>query len=335
MLPIENSVEISHSIAVYLKETLGVDVSLESWDHAAQLPPFLLERYAFYRVELLGLQCVMMIDRGTERKTPAAIRKHLQQVAARWNSGILYATKTLSATDRSRLVATNVPFIIPGRQLYLPPLGIDFRERFSSLKALPRDLSPVAQLIVLGVILGKGWAEHSQTNLAKQLGYTKMTIGRAFGEIESAGLATIQAVGRTKRLSFAETGMKLWRQALPKMRSPVKTIAHVSAPMVRSDFSLSGFSALAAYTNIAPPDHTVFAVRASRMTKIASSRTAASSVSLGESADLVVLELWTYDPDCLSETNRVDRLSLYLSLRGSPDERVEKALDELLEGVRW
>jgi len=31
----------------------------------------------------------------------------------------------------------------------------------------------------------------------------------------------------------------------------------------------------------------------------------------------------------------VDRLSLYLSLKGHPDERVEGALHDLLEAVSW
>ena len=31
----------------------------------------------------------------------------------------------------------------------------------------------------------------------------------------------------------------------------------------------------------------------------------------------------------------VDRLSLYLSLRDDPDERVQGALEDMLEGVKW
>jgi len=41
-------------------------------------------------------------------------------------------------------------------------------------------------------------------------------------------------------------------------------------------------------------------------------------------------------PAKLSEDNRtVDRLSLYLTLKDDCDERVEAALVELLEGVKW
>ena len=47
------------------------------------------------------------------------------------------------------------------------------------------------------------------------------------------------------------------------------------------------------------------------------------------------VECWTYDPHLLSDGPAVDPLSLYLSLRGTHDERVEKALAGLLEDMPW
>jgi hypothetical protein len=47
------------------------------------------------------------------------------------------------------------------------------------------------------------------------------------------------------------------------------------------------------------------------------------------------VECWAYDPHLLSNEPSVDRLSLYLSLRGTHDERIEKALTALLEGMPW
>jgi hypothetical protein len=47
------------------------------------------------------------------------------------------------------------------------------------------------------------------------------------------------------------------------------------------------------------------------------------------------IEAWTYDPRLLAADGRVDALSLYLSLRDSPDERVQQQLESLLEAVSW
>jgi hypothetical protein len=49
----------------------------------------------------------------------------------------------------------------------------------------------------------------------------------------------------------------------------------------------------------------------------------------------VEVELWSYPPRAVAEGPVVDRLSLFLSLNGTSDERVESALDELLEEMEW
>ena len=47
------------------------------------------------------------------------------------------------------------------------------------------------------------------------------------------------------------------------------------------------------------------------------------------------MEAWTYPPRAVLDGPVVDRLSLFLSLRGTTDERVEAALGELLAGMKW
>ena len=41
--------------------------------------------------------------------------------------------------------------------------------------------------------------------------------------------------------------------------------------------------------------------------------------------------MWRYNPHLLSKEDKVDELSLALSLRDDADERVEAAVDEMLE----
>jgi hypothetical protein len=47
------------------------------------------------------------------------------------------------------------------------------------------------------------------------------------------------------------------------------------------------------------------------------------------------IEIWKYDPELLARKGVVDPLSLYLSLKNIKDERVEMALDTLLEKFQW
>jgi hypothetical protein len=47
------------------------------------------------------------------------------------------------------------------------------------------------------------------------------------------------------------------------------------------------------------------------------------------------LQLWRYDPALFADGKRVDPFSLYLSLRQHTDERIESALDEMMEKLAW
>ena len=48
-----------------------------------------------------------------------------------------------------------------------------------------------------------------------------------------------------------------------------------------------------------------------------------------------VVESWAYDPKLTAVESVVDPLSLYLSLKGAHDERVLKALDQVMGKITW
>ena len=53
--------------------------------------------------------------------------------------------------------------------------------------------------------------------------------------------------------------------------------------------------------------------------------------NLLDSENQMAVEMWRYNPHLLSKEDKVDELSLALSLRDDADERVEAAVDEMLE----
>ena len=90
---------------------------------------------------------------------------------------------------------------------------------------------------------------------------------------------------------------------------------------------ISGESALAEYSMLNPPKVECYgAFGASDYEAISSSR-------LNDSKRECAVEIWHYDPRKLADGQCVDRLSLALSLRESADERVEMAVEEMLDKV--
>ena len=49
----------------------------------------------------------------------------------------------------------------------------------------------------------------------------------------------------------------------------------------------------------------------------------------------IKVEVWKYSPALLSENGIVDKLSLYLCMKDSDDERVQLECDTLIKGMKW
>lgn len=60
-----------------------------------------------------------------------------------------------------------------------------------------------------------------------------------------------------------------------------------------------------------------------------------TSQAIDGEPDAVRVEEWRYAPASFASDGRVDRLSLYLSLRDTKDERIQKALEEMMEEMPW
>jgi hypothetical protein len=165
------------------------------------------------------------------------------------------------------------------------------------------------------------------------MGYTKMTLSRAFDELEAAGLGRHFIQGKRRLMQLSGSGRDLWEKARPLLRTPVSRTVMVKASKDAIGAPAAGLTGLAVYTNLAEPSIPVIAVASSAWPELRNRFPTA--VATSSESPVVEIEVWTYPPKAVSDDATVDRLSLYLSLSGTADERVEAALDELLEGMKW
>ena len=64
----------------YLRETIGIMVTPHLWDKSNGLPQYLRERYRFFTMDILGIECLLMADTGEAEQPPAVIRKHMDKL---------------------------------------------------------------------------------------------------------------------------------------------------------------------------------------------------------------------------------------------------------------
>jgi len=326
-------------IREYLQETLGIEVSPAKWAHSRRLPLFLREGYSYREINILAQPCLLMCDEGHDPRSPATVRKHMEQLRTKWQGDIIYVRRQLAAYERKRLIEQGIPFIIPGNQMYLPMLGIDLREHFRKRHQTAPTLSPAAQVVVLYLLLRAARDVYTPAELADQLGYTKMSMSRAFNELEAEDISDISRQGRQRCLTLGMSRRDLWNKARPLLRNPVKKRHRVNAQPdtlsshVELSWLTAGLSALAHYSILADPPTPVVATTMKEW-KALRDRFDWQPAAAGDPNALEV-ETWSYDPKLLSTDNVVDRLSLYLSLKDDDDERVQGSLEEMMEDVTW
>ena len=318
----------------YLSENLGISLHLKPWDKEKGLPYFLRDLYRLYECELLSQPWLVMAARDKEEVTPATIRKHISQLQKKWEYEVLYLSPTISTYNRKRLIEYKISFVVPGNQMYLPALGVDLREYIRNLRtSKKKKFSPSTQVVLLAMLYD--WPRDGVTpsQLAERLGYTSMTMTRAFDEIEAAGLAEVCMEWRERVLRFDGTRKSLWEKSIKQLRTPVSKRFKIQGIRSYESFPLAGESALARFSMLAEPACPIVAVSTERWKAMLMTEAVTVIPMLEPGA--TEIEVWKYQPELFARGRRVDPLSLYLSHRDSKDERVEKALDELMEEFPW
>ena len=225
--------------------------------------------------------------------------------------------------------------------MFLPDFLIDLREGNQNprLKKKTEKLLPSAQFILLYHILqrneNKQLASDSFTQLALKFGYTRMAISKAVDNLVYNELCNVEGT-KEKYIRFINDRVELWQRALPLCVNPVFKKVYVDEKPEGLFLLHSNESALPEYSNMNPSRQEYYAIeRAFYYNLLESGKLKNPNEQEGE----FCLEVWKYNPLKLAEgitkENNVDPLSLYLSLTDTNDERVEMALQQIIEKHIW
>ena len=301
----------------------------------AGLPVHLVHAYDFCETVLFGRSLIVAVSTQKPRPSLAQLEKDRRILVARLNRDVALAFEDLQSYERRDLVKRQIPFIVPGRQLFLPTLLVDLRESFSRVaQSAPVFLSWVSQAILLKHLLDNQISGRALAGIAALLGYSPMAVTRAVEELVAAELCITHSQGRIKTIQFPPDPAALWTGALGRMRSPVRKKCFLRQPdsSLSSAFE-SGLTALSAKTTLVDNGTRTVALPHRNIGKMLSA--GAVEICLYEEDAALVVEGWGYGPEKLSSGPAVDDLSLYLSLRDEPDDRVQTAAASLLERRKW
>ena len=305
----------------YLNKVLGIEVVYMNgkFEH---LPNFIVTRYRLQRVSMNG-QGVIFLYPKTELEQVEVLKKQIARIQKNENLPVVLVLNELSFRQKEYLIREKIPFIVEGRQIYLPFMALYLQERCNAEKKPREEMLPSAQMLLLHFIYG-GAQELSTSQAAKDLELTPTSISRASRQLEEMGLLHIRKAG-VQRILYSEDSPKmLFQKTGDTLLNPVKRTVYIPKELVGTDLLESGYSALTEYSMLNAPNVRCYAAeRISQWKDVMTN-------SLQNSQVQVAVEMWRYNPRKLSTRNAVDELSLALALREDADERVEEAVEEML-----
>jgi hypothetical protein len=295
---------------------------------------FLTAAYAFSEAKVSGRDYLLVAARDEHRFPLFYMVKHLGRVGEAYGVPAILLLATMTRHRRDQLMADKVPFVVPGRQLYLPEIGLSLHDRCDAVlqpRYQPRAsgaLSPTAQALVLRAALRRDGGSDLPCTVCTQLGVSFTTALKAADELVTSGLADRMKNGQAAPLVFRLSGRELFEAALPRLASPVAWTGFYRGGQHLDRLRAGGEMALSDQTMLAHPRIRTYCAFKQPLGSVAYRH--ALQPCDAEDAQIAV-EIWSYDPALLSEGPYVDPLSLYLQFRDSHDDRIAICANELLD----
>ena len=314
----------------YLDKVLGVKVTYDDVEFK-YLPNFIATRYRLRMVSMNEQKMIFLYPK-TELEQIEVLKKHIARIQKNENLPVVLVLKELGFRQKEYLIREKIPFIVDGKQIYLPFMAVYLQERCSAEKKTREEILPSAQMLLLHFIYG-GAQELSTSQAAKDLELTPTSISRASRQLEEMGLLHIRKVGVQRIMQSEDSPKTLFQKAGDKLVNPIKRMVYIPKEFMETDLLESGYSALAEYSMLNAPNVRCYAAeRISQWKDVMAN-------SLYDSQMQVAVEMWRYNPRKLSTRNTVDELSLALALREDADERVEDTVEEMLNElwrkIKW
>lgn len=304
-----------------LTNIFGIPIKYAQWNKENSLPLYITESYDF-QVATIGTQKCIMLTLKEELATLPALKKHIKKIQKVDNVPIVLALPTVSSYRRQSLIENKISFVTE-KQVYLPFMGTFLVEEKEPEKEVEKFMFSTQQLVLFYIYSEKQRLYMSEAT--ERLPFTAMTLSRAVKQIEAVGLFSVTKDGVNKVIEAKYDNFELFEKLKRYFNSPVRTMGYLEKSNLTKDMVIAGETALAEKTMLNPNRIETYAVYHKLFDKREIMK------ELVDPDKQIRLELWEYDPKQFAKGDAADSLSVVLSLTDSEDERIEEAIEVLLE----
>lgn len=309
----------------YLKDEMGLLVRTSPWREAKDLPIYLAKGASYHLCTCNGIE---FIAASVEQESSLLDLKRLvSQVSTKANLSVVLVAQ-IDARQRKALVTQGIPFIVPGRQAFLPMLGF-VAKTTRKLLPLAKTLAPSAQAAL--VALAANPIVQTVEELMKITNMPASSISRALDDLERRGLISKFKNGRKVMINRAGDRNSLIRSSIECLRNPITRAIYAKRNGLTDSIPLAGESALSRRSMLTAPRIQQFAVARNALKNLVF-----EEVQLGELPDgeTIQIQIWSYNP-LVAGGKTVDDVSLALTLINEGNERVIGELNTLFGEELW
>jgi len=315
----------------YLKDIFGNDVKTQYDKFYNAFPMYMMERYIFRFVKLPHEEQSYVLVKPLKKQdiNINQLKKQIKQIYGYADAVPVFVFESLRLSQRNIMIRNHIPFIQPDNQIYIPNVMMNLSQKEVVIKEYAEEFSVAAQVTYIYLLLN-GIEETNAPRLEKEIPYSKITLSRALAELVSRGLVYTEG-NATRKMYKPITKEELWEKGKRFLFNPVEKVFYSDYSLDRSDLFVSGETALIRLgTTLDGPEIGYYAASAEKIRNL-DKKCFVNKYDIN-SEEYLVVEQFRYNPGFLSRSRYVDVISLYAQLKDSDDERVQIALEELLEG---
>ncbi len=311
----------------------GIPFQIEKINSIKGLPVSMSSNRTFYKFTNEESSFLLVKLSESEKFGAVALKKQQKQYEEKTNMFVAYWFEFVTRAQRDSLIKHHIAFIAGDKQLYLPFLGAALENSFRKKQEIQSEkMMPVTQSLFLYLLYECSNQKVMKKQAAEYLNVTRTSITRASEQLEKMGLISQEMNGKECYMWTAASGYELFQKAKKYLINPVQKIYMTENCTAIQAMPVAGESALAMQSMINPSRIECFAMDKSLEKEYSFEKL---DERWEEYKKLVQVEFWKYDPKKFSKNNMVDVVSLYMSLKDVKDERIEEALDEMMEEYEW
>jgi len=307
-----------------LVEIFGAKLMYEckQWSGVERLPLYLSSGYKFQKAEIDSYKCLMVEPKG-DLPTLPALKKQIVKIQQIENIPVVVCLDSMSAFRRKNMVENRIPFVVEDKQVYLPFIGAFFQVKTNEQVVAIEQFKISTRLLFILYIYNEG-KELYLSKASQCLPYSAMTISRAAKQLESSELFRTRKDGVNKILFSKLSKRELYDRVEAFFVSPIIKTYYLPRELVTNDMVLAGISALSEQSMLSESMLKHYAVEQGNISRDG------IEMELIDAREQVLIEEWGYNPKIFAKEGLADPISIALSLAYDQDERVQIAIEEML-----